>query len=160
MLNYIDLFAGAGGLSEGFTASGYNPVAHVEMNAEACNTLKTRACYYYLKNNNLLDIYRDYLLGKVSRDELYASVPSFVTDSVINQKMSDDTMPKLFDQIDNLLQKQGIEKVDLLVGGPPCQAYSLVGRAVKSDGMANDPRNFLYKLYIKVLTQYSPENKS
>ena len=54
MLNYIDLFAGAGGLSEGFTAVGFNPVAHVEMNSEACNTLKTRACYYYLKNNQKL----------------------------------------------------------------------------------------------------------
>ena len=157
MLNYIDLFAGAGGLSEGFTAIGFNPVAHVEMNAEACNTLKTRACYYYLKDNNMLEIYRDYLLGKMSRDVFYSKVPAFVTDSVINQTMSDDSMPILFEQIDDLIQRQGIQRIDLLVGGPPCQAYSLVGRAVKSDGMANDPRNFLYKLYIKVLIQYSPE---
>ena len=55
-----------------------------------------------------------------------------------------------------LLKEQKIEKVDLLVGGPPCQAYSLVGRAVKSDGMVNDPRNYLYKLYIKVLKEYHP----
>lgn len=157
MLNYIDLFAGAGGLSEGFTAVGFNPVAHVEMNSEACNTLKTRACYYYLKNNQKLNIYKDYLLGRISRDDLYAKVPDLITDTVINQTMSKESMQKLFQQIDLLLERQGIGKVDLLVGGPPCQAYSLVGRAVKSDGMANDPRNFLYKLYIKVLTQYKPE---
>lgn len=47
--NFIDLFAGAGGLSEGFVSQGnYVPVAHVEMNKYASETLKTRACYYYL----------------------------------------------------------------------------------------------------------------
>jgi site-specific DNA-cytosine methylase len=39
---YIDLFAGAGGLSEGFIKAGFNPIAHVEMSKEACDTLKTR----------------------------------------------------------------------------------------------------------------------
>ena len=58
--NFIDLFAGAGGLSEGFVSQGnYVPVAHVEMNKYASETLKTRACYYYLLENDKLDIYRD-----------------------------------------------------------------------------------------------------
>ena len=56
-LNLIDLFAGAGGLSEGFINAGFNPVAHVEMNKEACETLKTRLAYHYLKSENKLDIY-------------------------------------------------------------------------------------------------------
>ena len=43
-MNYIDLFAGAGGLSEGFTSVGFEPVAHIEMNIDAAFTLKTRAC--------------------------------------------------------------------------------------------------------------------
>ena len=47
-LNYIDLFAGAGGLSEGFIQSGYRPVAHVEMNEHAAKTIETRIAYYYL----------------------------------------------------------------------------------------------------------------
>ena len=50
-LNYIDLFAGAGGLSEGFVRAGFTPIAHVEMNKDACDTLKTRTAYHWLKEN-------------------------------------------------------------------------------------------------------------
>ena len=60
-LNYIDLFAGAGGLSEGFIRAGFNPIAHVEMNKDACDTLKTRATYHWLKENGKEKIYFDYL---------------------------------------------------------------------------------------------------
>ncbi|MCO5230361.1 MAG: DNA cytosine methyltransferase [Chitinophagales bacterium] len=59
-LNYIDLFAGAGGLSEGFIRAGFNPIAHVEMNKDACDTLKTRAAYHWLKENGKEKIYYDY----------------------------------------------------------------------------------------------------
>lgn len=56
--NFIDLFAGAGGLSEGFIQAGFNPIAHVEMNAFAAQTLITRSAYYYLKQTDQLDIYK------------------------------------------------------------------------------------------------------
>lgn len=49
-LSYIDLFAGAGGLSEGFISARFNPIAHVEMNKDACDTLKTRTAYHWLKH--------------------------------------------------------------------------------------------------------------
>lgn len=48
-INYIDLFAGAGGLSEGFVRAGFTPVAHVEMNKDACDTLRTRTAFHWLK---------------------------------------------------------------------------------------------------------------
>ncbi len=155
-MNYIDLFAGAGGLSEGFTSIGFNPVAHVEMNREACETLKTRAVYYYLKDNGKLDEYKKYLLGELSKEKLYSTVPEVVLKSVIHQTMSEENMPVLFDLIDDLKKEQHVEQIDLIVGGPPCQAYSLVGRAVKSDNMVGDPRNYLYRLYIEVLKKYRP----
>lgn len=53
-MNYIDLFAGAGGLSEGFTKAGFNPIAHVESDKAACFTLMTRLAYYYLSSKNQL----------------------------------------------------------------------------------------------------------
>lgn len=68
-LNYIDLFAGAGGLSEGFIQSGYRPVAHVEMNGYAAKTLETRIAYYYLKDNGELNSYYDYEKGKITRTQ-------------------------------------------------------------------------------------------
>lgn len=155
-MNYIDLFAGAGGLSEGFTSIGFNPVAHVEMNREACETLKTRAVYYYLKDAGRMNEYKKYLRGEISKEKLYSMVPKVVLKSVIHQTMSEENMPELFNLIDGLKKEQQVEQIDLIVGGPPCQAYSLVGRAVKSDNMVGDPRNYLYKLYIEVLKKYTP----
>lgn len=155
-LTYIDIFAGAGGLSEGFVRNGYIPVAHVEMKREACLTLKTRTCYYYLRDNDRLQDYNRYLRNEISRDELYALVPPEILDTVIQETMNEDGMPALFNKIDALMEAQGIENIDVLVGGPPCQAYSLVGRARSENNMEGDARNFLYQLYADVLEHYHP----
>jgi DNA (cytosine-5)-methyltransferase 1 len=81
-MNYIDLFAGAGGLSEGFLQAGYTPIAHIEMNSDAAHTLKTRVCYHFLKQNNNLAPYRCYERGEITRDQLYALVPNELINSV------------------------------------------------------------------------------
>lgn len=56
-LNFIDLFAGAGGLSEGFIRAGFTPIAHIEMNKYACDTLRSRMAYHYLIQHNRSDEY-------------------------------------------------------------------------------------------------------
>lgn len=157
-MNYIDLFAGAGGLSEGFIKAGFEPVAHVEMNPDASNTLRTRACYYYLKGINKLSIYRQYEKGLITRDYLYSQVPAPVLTSVINAEISKETINGIFIQVDKLLASNPNWNncIDVIIGGPPCQAYSLVGRAVKEDKMVDDPRNFLYQMYCRFLQKYSP----
>lgn len=153
-MNYIDLFAGAGGLSEGFLRAGFTPIAHVEMDEAACNTLKTRISYYYLKENNNAGIYNSYLKGEITRAELYSKIPENLLKSVINLPIG----PKNNDSIFNLISNQNAEnEVDLIIGGPPCQAYSLVGRARSKDGMKNDPRNHLYIEYATYLEKYSPK---
>ena len=73
-MRFIDLFAGAGGLSEGFVQSGYTPIAHVESDKAACFTLKTRTAYHYLKKNDQHEVYLEYLKGKINRDELFSCV--------------------------------------------------------------------------------------
>ncbi len=153
-LKYIDLFAGAGGLSEGFIRCGFEPIAHVEMNKDACDTLRTRTAFHYLKEENRIEEYYDYVKGKISRDELWLKIPEHLIKSVINTEISPETLPSIFGKIDKQLGKQ---KVDLVIGGPPCQAYSVAGRARDPKGMTEDPRNHLYKYYVEFLKRYKPK---
>lgn len=154
---YLDLFAGAGGLSEGFQRLGYIDIAHVEMNQNACETLKTRVAYHYLKERDNLDFYYKYLKEEIDRDELYSAVPKCLLDSVINHTISSETLDKLYNDIDLIKKEKKIRKIDLIIGGPPCQAYSLVGRARSDDGMASDPRNHLYLRYCEIIEHYRPK---
>ena len=84
-LNFIDLFAGASGMSEGFIKAGLNPIAHIEMNEEACYTIKTRAAFHYLNENKKLDIYNKYLQGKISE----------ATQSKIEVRSSEEVGPQI-----------------------------------------------------------------
>lgn len=152
-MNYIDLFAGAGGLSEGFIRSGYTPLAHVEFDKAACYTLKTRLAYYYLKDNNKLHLYYDYLKGTINRNKLYSLIPPELFSSVINRTIGKDNTV-IFDEIDKISYNK---EVDLIIGGPPCQAYSVVGRARDENSMQNDKRNFLYIQYYYFLKRYNPK---
>lgn len=158
-LNFIDIFAGAGGLSEGFFQEGFNPIAHVEMNSEACKTLETRSAYYYLKKHNNLKLYYRYLRGNITREDFMGHIPGDVLQTVIQAEMSSKNINDLFARIDGIMAQDKVDHVDVLVGGPPCQAYSLVGRAQSShmhNPMSQDPRNNLYRLYARFLTHYQP----
>ena len=148
---FLDLFAGAGGLSEGFIRAGFTPVAHIEADAAACFTLRTRQAYHWLKKNKNLSIYQDYLNNKISRGEFYASVPRKEIDSVINAFIDKNSLPNIFKKINSI--EDG--NIDLIIGGPPCQAYSIIGRAQKN--MQEDPRNNLYIYYAEFLKKYSPK---
>ncbi|QNE42038.1 DNA cytosine methyltransferase (plasmid) [Hymenobacter sp. NBH84] len=151
-MRYIDLFAGAGGLSEGFLRAGFTPVAHVEMDADACKTLKTRLAYHRLLKDDRLDIYKSYLKGHMPPEELYGYAPEEIK-SVLNYTISKDTKDEIFGHINALLGEN--RQVDLIIGGPPCQAYSVAGRA-RMKGMKSDPRNFLYVQYAEFLREYKP----
>lgn len=126
MKNYtfIDLFAGCGGLSEGFYQEGYKALAHLEMNPMACKTLRTRMKYY----------------GYKDADEAVLEY--------------DITKPDVLDKLDAIVKNR---EVDLIIGGPPCQAFSSVGRAQSPDSMNNDPRNYLFENYLNVLNHYKPK---
>lgn len=153
-LTFLDLFAGAGGLSEGFIRAGYSPIAHVEMDLAACYTLKTRAAYHWLKKEGKINIYNDYLHGKINRSQLYDAVPESLINSVVNSEISEESLPAVFSEIDSLLDGQPL---DLVIGGPPCQAYSLVGRSRDSNRMKGDKRNYLFIYYAEFLKKYKPK---
>lgn len=154
---FIDLFAGAGGLSEGFIRAGFSPIAHIEMDKYACETLKTRAAYHYLEENNELNIYRKYLIEKKEGDngkKLWEQVPVSITESVIHATIGSSTIEDIFKRVDSL---KGKKRVDIIIGGPPCQAYSVAGRARMGKEVENDPRNELYKYYVQFLQKYKPK---
>ena len=154
---YIEIFAGAGGLAEGFLREGYIPVAHVEMDKYASLTLRTRLSYHYLRQKGEVGIYRDYIMRKISREDFYKSIPENLINSVIAEEIREDNVNSIFEEIKKRMQNAGISGINVLVGGPPCQAYSLVGRARDPYRMKYDRRNYLYRLYARFLVEFKPD---
>lgn len=152
---FIDLFAGASGLAEGFIRNGFIPVGHIEMDSESCYTIKTRMAFHYLKKNNLIEEYYKYQKGKITRDRLYSLIPDDILNTVITARISRYNIHRLFKQINLCARQQNIKKIDMIVGGPPCQSYSLIGRHKKE--VHEDPRNTMYLLYGRFLKYYKPK---
>lgn len=153
----LDLFSGAGGLSEGFFRVDSKFVGHIEADLHACNTLRTRTAYWNLKKENKLKIYDDYLLKKISQKKLLKSANVLESDDIINIAISDNTFDNIVKKVYNNMRLKKLKKVDLIIGGPPCQAYSIVGRARMKEKVKNDPRNFLYKYYVNFLEEFKPK---
>ncbi len=124
IFNFIDLFAGCGGLSEGFYRQGFKAVAHVEIDHSACETLRERMHHYGYKN-----IEREVVEGDITSDDI----------------------------IDRIEKAVNGRNVDIIIGGPPCQAYSTAGRVRDKEGMEKDARNFLFESYVKILEYYKPK---
>jgi DNA (cytosine-5)-methyltransferase 1 len=107
-----------------------------------------------LVENNREEVYINYLNNSISRKELYDSVPENILSSVINTEIEENTLPGIFSKINEII---GEKKIELIIGGPPCQAYSLVGRSRTANKMVGDKRNYLYTYYAKFLKEYKPE---
>lgn len=152
--NIIDLFSGAGGLTEGFRRPEYNILAHVEMSSDACQTLRLRDDYYQLKKRNMLQQYRDFLDEKISLSELEQQCGLSQKVLTINEIIDTDTMDRILAKIDS--ERSG-KQVHGIIGGPPCQAYSTVGRKRNEAKKKTDERIYLYRFYIQFLEHYKPE---
>lgn len=147
---FIDLFAGCGGLTEGFLSTGhYEALAHVEWELPMVNTLRNRLVKRWSHTE-------EDALTRVIRFDVQK------VDELINGNWSDESL-KLYGSDNSLIVTQkgidGIIKtkhVDLIIGGPPCQAYSLCGRAQDPHSMKDDYRNFLFESFVKIVAHYKP----
>lgn len=168
----IDLFAGPGGLGEGISSisdeSGNSPFqigVSVEKEVSAHKTLTTRAFYRRVKNSDEgLARYNEYLDGLISREQLFQLFPQQTEEAQKEtlyrpQSLGEDN-ENVHQRISELVTAHG-EGPKVVIGGPPCQAYSLAGRSrnagIKDYKAENDHRNFLYKEYLKVLSIAQPE---
>lgn len=153
MINIVELFSGAGGLVEGFLEAGFNSVACVEKNQDACLTLRTRHARWKLKNDKKLHIYYDYLKKNITKEDLYSFLEA---DPVINIEISGDTLDKVDSEIRRRMADSGVKKIDIFIGGPPCQTFSLAGRSRRND-ISCDSRTHLYIYYAELLRRFKPE---
>ena len=151
----LDLFAGGGGLSEGFLNVGCEMVGYIESDKSSCETLITRNMYYALNKRNKLKDYRDYVIGKVSKQELINKFELHrEKDSVLCAAISENNYKDLIESVKYRLNNR---QLDFIIGGPPCQAYSHIGRARDKQNMKDDMRNYLYKYYVAFLKELKPK---
>jgi len=150
-LTFIDLFSGCGGLSEGFLQTQkYEALAHVEWEVPMVNTLRNRLVKRW----------------KHSEEDALKRVIHFdiqKTNELINGKWSKKTAGLYAKTNHGDLVKTGLrgllgkQKVNLIIGGPPCQAYSIAGRAQDPGSMKDDYRNYLFESFVKVVDEFKPD---
>lgn len=161
----IDLFAGPGGLGEGFSelynsndSRVFESVASIERDELAHQTLLLRHFYKSYKRKDVPDDYYAYLEGRIDKDEL-------IERNSTNWEHAKATALKisLGEETHNEVQKIISDRLKLskkwaLIGGPPCQAYSLVGRSrmMNNPEFEEDERHFLYKEYLKIIIDHRP----
>lgn len=133
----IDLFSGCGGLTDGFMqAHGFKSLAAVDWEASPVKTLKKRlkSKWNYLNTDSIFqfDIQNTHQLMNGYQGSRYA-------------------------HHSGLIKMVGDQKLDLVIGGPPCQAYSIAGRVRDPNGMRDDYRNYLFESYIEVIKYFKPK---
>lgn len=148
---FIDLFAGCGGLSEGFMETGsFEGLAHVEWEYPMVNTLRNRLHEKW-----------GHSVEKANRSVVHFDIQK--TAELINGNWSEESK-KQYEKTNHpknitrgLKGIIGKKTVDLIIGGPPCQAYSIAGRAQDKNSMKDDYRNYLFESFVKVVDEFKPK---
>lgn len=163
----IDIFAGPGGLGEGFSSirsEKEEPIFKIKLSIEkdryAHSTLLLRAFFRQFSKENIPSSYYEYLRGEISREELFRIHP-FEAKRANDEAWLQELKPENHQSIDfRIRHALARSKQWVLIGGPPCQAYSLVGRSrMRGENEAKyqkDPRHLLYKEYLRILAVHQP----
>lgn len=170
-ISVIDLFAGPGGLGEGFSSyvnrrgiSPFRTAISIEKEESAHATLQLRAFYRQFARGQAPHEYYDFLRGKLGRspeEELYRLSRFKSEVAAARAEARCLTLGEHDDEINRALDgalRRGEDSI--LIGGPPCQAYSIVGRSRRMGEPdyvpENDGRNFLYQQYLRVIARCRP----
>ena len=146
---FIDLFAGCGGLSEGFLETGkFKGLAHVEWETPMVNTLRQRLVDKW--NHSIEDAQKRVVKFDVQK-----------TEELINGNWSEETKALYEKENHPTIVARGLrglvgDSIDLIIGGPPCQAYSIAGRAQSPNSMKDDYRNYLFESFVKIVNAFKP----
>jgi DNA (cytosine-5)-methyltransferase 1 len=172
MIPVVDIFAGAGGLGEGFAACHpadaksppFRVAMSAEMDAHAVRTLQTRAFFRQFPRGEAPSSYYRYAAGLTDQPWTSETDRQWQTarDEALQLKLGDPADDRaLHARIRTIAaDAQRQDQPWVLVGGPPCQAFSLVGRARNSGNKAyvaeHDERHFLYEHYLTILARFAP----
>lgn len=164
----IDLFAGPGGLGEGFSSARdeqgnpcFKILLSIEKDQYAHRTLELRA-FFREFDGWAPEEYYSYLRGEITREELFESYPvqsKAASSQAWHAELGSELFPpEVVDQ--RIRSSLRGAKNWILIGGPPCQAYSVIGRArMHGDDpgrFEQDPRHFLYREYLRILAMHRP----
>lgn len=168
MIPVVDIFAGPGGLGEGFSSvvdernqPVFDIVLSIEMDSHAYETLKLRTFFRQFPNGVPSEYYQ-YLRGEIVRDSMYEAYRSQAKASeeiCWNARLGPMGMTR---DVVRLKIDKAIGKNDpwILIGGPPCQAYSLAGRSRNRGNPkyspTNDEKQRLYVEYLQILADHRP----
>jgi DNA (cytosine-5)-methyltransferase 1 len=179
----IDLFAGPGGLGEGFSSVrdkkgklAFKIALSVEMEKFAHQTLTLRSFYrqfLHKDDGRAPRAYYQYLEGSILKDELFEAFPkeyAAAKKEAVCAELGNEKMFPHADFFDSRIKQALTGSKDwLLIGGPPCQAYSLVGRSRQTGGgktnedkeekrlkFEEDPKHTLYQQYLRIIARHSP----
>lgn len=165
----IDLFAGPGGLGEGFSSiadSSNSPVfdvrAAIEKDIYAYQTLRLRSFFRTFPEGKAPEFYYDHIRGHITSEEFYRSASSYEEWHKAESECHCATLGETPAELVDKWISEAIGRLDtwVLIGGPPCQAYSTVGRARMRNrnphAFEQDKRHFLYKEYLRIIKKFKP----
>lgn len=164
----IDVFAGPGGLNEGFSKAGrsssirFETALSIEMDPIACRTLRLRSVRRQLDNGPRLQSYFAYISGRLTEGQ-FRSIPEVsaaferAEEEVLELELGPDNRDRSRAAIGAALGNQASEDW-VLIGGPPCQAYSLAGRSrrARDESFYEDKKHFLYREYLEIIRDFEP----